>query len=242
MAPRDNNPLAPALAAGGALLLLISLILSWYSVDISAQGQSVGVDVARPDTGTLLLVAAIGVAIYFAVVRFRGSAEGHGGLLVGLGAATLLYILVNLIKKPQLLDLLTSAFDEAKSQAGGALPDGTDFGVGVGPGLWVALVGSLLLLAAGLAALGVIGGSSGGSRATTGATAQPGGIGGPPSPAPGGFGGGGGGATQVQPTPGAGAGGGAPAPADSTPGWKPDPYGQAQMRYWDGNAWTEHTN
>jgi hypothetical protein len=238
MAPRDNNPLAPALAAGGALLLLISMLLSWYSIDISGAGQSASIDVARPDTGTLLLIAAIGVAIYFAIVRFRGGESGHGGLLMGLAVATLLYVVINLIKKPQFLDLITSTFDEVKSQAQGQLPSGTDIGVGIGPGLWIALVGSLLLLAAGLAALGVIGGSGGGTRA-----ASPGGLGtgGPAGPT--------GGATAVQPTEAApggaggagGAGAGAPAPADRTAGWKPDPYGQAQMRYWDGNSWTEHT-
>lgn len=26
------------------------------------------------------------------------------------------------------------------------------------------------------------------------------------------------------------------------PGWHPDPYQQAQLRYWDGNAWTGHTS
>jgi hypothetical protein len=32
-----------------------------------------------------------------------------------------------------------------------------------------------------------------------------------------------------------------PAPASTTPaGWYPDPSGRFEMRYWDGNAWTEH--
>jgi hypothetical protein len=25
-------------------------------------------------------------------------------------------------------------------------------------------------------------------------------------------------------------------------GWYPDPHGQAELRYWDGNTWTEHTS
>src|SRR4051812_42521596 len=29
--------------------------------------------------------------------------------------------------------------------------------------------------------------------------------------------------------------------ADVAPGWYPDPQTQGQLRYWDGNAWTEHT-
>ncbi len=45
---------------------------------------------------------------------------------------------------------------------------------------------------------------------------------------------------QPQPQPqmaeAAAAGGTAPA------GWLPDPSGQHQVRYWDGNAWTEHVN
>jgi uncharacterized protein YbjQ (UPF0145 family) len=28
---------------------------------------------------------------------------------------------------------------------------------------------------------------------------------------------------------------------DVAPGWYPDPQSQGQLRYWDGNAWTEHT-
>ena len=234
MAPNNKNPLAPALAAGGALLVFIGLILSWYSVDVSAQGQKVSVDVARPDVATGLLAVAAAAALLFAAGRLRGSDTIRGDIVAWLGAASFLYVLANIIKKPQLLDLITSAFDEAKSQAGGALPTGTNVGIGIGPGLWVALLGTLLLLAAGLAALGVIGGSSRpavGGQVGAGPSA-PGGFGGSPTP----------GATTVQPTAGGGAGGGAPAPADRSPGWKPDPYGQAQMRYWDGNNWTEHTN
>ena len=38
---------------------------------------------------------------------------------------------------------------------------------------------------------------------------------------------------------------GPPAPTASTaqaaPGWHPDPYGQARLRWWDGSRWSEHT-
>ncbi len=31
-------------------------------------------------------------------------------------------------------------------------------------------------------------------------------------------------------------------PGGPQAGWYADPYGQAQQRYWDGNAWTEHVS
>src|SRR5262249_19562989 len=34
-----------------------------------------------------------------------------------------------------------------------------------------------------------------------------------------------------------------PATASATPaGWHPDPRGRHELRYWDGNAWTEHVS
>jgi hypothetical protein len=234
MSSSNQNPAAPALAAGGALLLLISLFVNWFSLDAGAQGQNVSVGFARPDVATVLLVGVIAVAVYVAAGRFRGTLAGQSGLLVGAGAAALLYVIVNIIKKPQLLDLATTAFDEAKKQAGGSIPGGADLSVGLGIGLWLALLGSLLVLGAGL--MEQMAGSS-----TGGAKARPGGgigAGGPPSPSPG---------VGAGPGPAAASGGAttagnAPAPSDRNPGWQPDPYGQARLRYWDGSSWTEHTN
>jgi hypothetical protein len=235
MAPRDNNPLAPALAAGGSLLLFISLLLNWFSLDATIPGGGdQSIDVARPDTATILLTAIAGGALLIALGRFRGFLTGKAEILTGLGIAALLFVIVNIIKKPQLLDLLQSAFDKAKSLGGSNLPSGTDFGVGLGAGIWIALLGALLLLGAGLAE--ILGGGSGPGRATTGGS-RAASQGDPPPPAVGA----GGGATTVQPTQ-AAQGGTPPPPADASAGWKPDPYGQAQMRYWDGNAWTQHTN
>jgi hypothetical protein len=34
----------------------------------------------------------------------------------------------------------------------------------------------------------------------------------------------------------------APAAAENPAGWHPDPHGQAALRYWDGQQWTEHTS
>jgi hypothetical protein len=224
MAQRDNNSLAPVLAAGAALLLFISLLINWYTVEGSAQGLSESIGVARTDTATLLIALVAGVAGFVAFGRFRGIVTGRSELLTGLGLATFLFVLASIIKKPQLLDLLSTAFDKVREQAGGQLPEGTDFGVGLGPGLWIALVGSLLLLGAGLSELG-----RGTAPQRAGGIAEPGGFSTPPSgpPAP---------AAQAttpdMPGP----------PADRSAGWKPDPYGQAAQRYWDGSAWTQHTS
>jgi Protein of unknown function (DUF2510) len=244
MNARNENPLGPALAAGGALLLFISLLLNWNSLDVQAQGQELSVGIARPDTATLLLAAVAATAGIIALGRFRGTIKGMSTVLAALGLGTFLYVLVSIIKKPQLLDLVSTAFDEAKSRAGEQISEaGADFGVGIGPGLWIALVASLLLLAAGLMEmLGL--GPTGGGR-STGA-----GAGAPAQAGPGGFGGGpggpGAGATPTgTPTMGAGAQAtptpSPQAPADPSPGWKPDPYGQASQRWWDGSSWTQHT-
>jgi len=257
MNPRSQTPLAPLLAAGAALLLFISLLLNWFSIDVKAQGQDLSVGVARPDTGTLLLIVIAGAAALVALGRIRGFIEGKAELLTGLGVVAFLYVLVNIIKKPQLLDVLTNAFDKAQDQAGAQISAaGADFGIGLGPGAWIALLGSLLLLGAGLSELLGSGAGRGGPGAGAGAGAPPpppgAGAGGYGAPAAGGPGAGGtllggsggpggagaGGATSVgTPTPGASPA----APPDPTPGWKPDPYGQAQQRYWDGSSWTQHT-
>jgi hypothetical protein len=246
MNARTPTPLAPLLAAGGALLLFISLLVSWYSLDVKAQGQSESLGVARPDNGTLLLIAIAGIAALVAIGRIRGMLEGKAELLTTLGAIAFLYVLVNIIKKPQLLDLLTGGFNKAKDTAGAQLSaSGIDFSIGLGAGVWIALVGSLLLLAAGLSELL---GTPGGGGPGGGSAGAP-----PPPPAPGagvggaapGVGMGGpasGAATSVgTPTPGATPPVGAAPPPDPSPGWKPDPYGQAQQRYWDGSSWTQHT-
>jgi hypothetical protein len=232
MSPTSQNPLAPALAALGALLLFISLLLNWFSLDVKAQGQELSVGIARPDTAVLLLVILAGGAGLIAAGRFRGTVSGKSELIAGLGAIAFIYVLVNFFKKPQLLDLIQSGFDEAQERAGQQISEaGADFGIGLGPGLWIALVGSLLLLGAGL---WEVLGAGGGARGGLAAGAQPG-VGAPgagPTPPPG----------ASTPTPSPTQTVGAPAPPDRSAGWKPDPYGQAQMRYWDGASWTEHTN
>jgi hypothetical protein len=36
--------------------------------------------------------------------------------------------------------------------------------------------------------------------------------------------------------------GASPAPPQQKADWYPDPQGQARLRYWDGDRWTEHTS
>jgi hypothetical protein len=250
MNSNPENPLTPPLALGGALLLLISLFLDWFSLSANdIPGADVSIGFARPDTATLLFVIVIAVAIGVGAGRMRGLLRGQSTLLVAAGGAAFLYALVNLIKKPQLLDLASSTLDQAKKQ--GAL-NGADVSIGTDIGLYIALLGSLLLLGAGLMELL---GLNAGSGPRAGAAGGPGGGGfgagpsAPPAAPPaagagvGGFGGApGGGATQLGATAPAAAAGGPPPPADTAPGWQPDPHGQARLRYWDGNAWTEHTS
>src|SRR4051794_12598030 len=138
MNSRSQTPLAPLLAAGAALLLFISLLINWYSIDVKAQGQDISVGVARPDNGTLLLIAIAGAAALIALGRIRGMLEGKAELLTGLGAIAFLYVLVNIIKKPQILDILTNAFDKAKDEAGAQISSaGADFGIGLSAGIWI---------------------------------------------------------------------------------------------------------
>src|SRR3954464_15730716 len=97
---QNNNPLAPALAAGGALLLFISMLLSWFTLDTTVPGAKIpSFDVARADSGTLLLSAVAGAERIVALGRFRGVIVGKADVLAGLGAIAFIYVVVNIIKK-----------------------------------------------------------------------------------------------------------------------------------------------
>ena len=239
MNPKTENPLTPPLALGGALLLLISLFLNWFSISAEVPGKDPSLGLARPDTAVLLFVIAIVIAVGVGAGRMRGDLRGKADLLAFAGGAAFLYALVSLIKKPQLPDLVSSAIDEAKSIGGSSLGgSNVDASVGIDIGLILALLGGLLLLAAGLMELLNLGSGTGGPGRTAGAGAGaglPGGGATPPPPAAGTP------TTAGTPTAAGGAAGGAAPPADRSPGWQPDPYGQARLRYWDGNTWTEHT-
>lgn len=245
MNERPSNPLTPALAAGGALLLFVSLLLNWHSLDVKGTGQNLSIGVARPDGGTVLLAIAIAGALLIALGRFRGFLSGKSDLLTLIGIAAFAYVVVNIVKKPQLVDVTQSAFDEVQKR-GGTQFGGADLSTGLGPGIWIALAGSLLLLAAGLIELlgsgarrsrragrrgdtGSIGDGNGPATAVAGGEvpARPGATSlGTPTPAA---------------APASSGGGVAPAPGDRTPAWHPDPYGHATHRWWDGTGWSEHT-
>jgi len=236
---RSNLPYL--IAAAGGVLLFISLFLSWISVGgATASGWEVFsiVDIV------LALVAAVTAAIGISYVT--GTELPVPGLrpevLKWVGVVALTIVLVYLLESDHL-----------------------------GFGVFVALVGAAGMLGGAILAerpdlAGRLAEATGVPDDTRPAAAPPAGLGGPPAAAPrtppartqpstaaarpatses---------ATTVQPTTGVGGaaassvGAGAKQtvdPAQSSgppPGWYPDPQGQARLRYWDGNAWTDQTS
>ena len=242
MRPTRSN-LPYLIAAAGGVLLFVSLFLSWISVGgATASGWEVFsiVDIV------LALVAAVTAAIGISYVT--GTELPVPGLrpevLKWVGVVALTIVLVYLLESDHLGFGVFVALVGAAGMLGGAIlaerPD---------------LAGRLA------EATGV-------PDDTRPAAAPPAGLGGTPAAAaprtpppartqpstaaarpatsesP----------TTVQPTTGVGeaaassVGAGAkqtadPAPSSGPPpGWYPDPQGQARLRYWDGNAWTDQTS
>ena len=241
MRPTRSN-LPYLIAAAGGVLLFISLFLSWISVGgATASGWEVFsiVDIV------LALVAAVTAAIGISYVT--GTELPVPGLrpevLKWVGVVALTIVLVYLLESDHL-----------------------------GFGVFVALVGAAGMLGGAILAerpdlAGRLAEATGVPDDTRPAAAPPAGLGGPPAAAPrtpppartqpstaaarpatses---------ATTVQPTTGVGGaaassvGAGAKQTADPAqssgppPGWYPDPQGQARLRYWDGNAWTDQTS
>ena len=241
MRPTRSN-LPYLIAAAGGVLLFVSLFLSWISVGgATASGWEVFsiVDIV------LALVAAVTAVIGISYVT--GTELPVPGLrpevLKWVGVVALTIVLVYLLESDHL-----------------------------GFGVFVALVGAAGMLGGAILAerpdlAGRLAEATGVPDDTRPAAAPPAGLGGPPAAAPrtpppartqpstaaarpatsesp----------TTVQPTTGVG---GAAAstvgteakqtadPAQSSgppPGWYPDPQGQARLRYWDGNAWTDQTS
>jgi hypothetical protein len=111
----------PGLAAAGALLLLLSLFVEWFSPGLSGWNAFEALDV--------LLAALALAALALAVARLRDPGPAEGRLLLGIGALGMLAVLVQLVDRPPLLA-------DARTD------------VSVGP--WLALVGCALVLVGGL--------------------------------------------------------------------------------------------
>jgi hypothetical protein len=220
------------IAAGGALVLFISLFLDWYNVSVEGLGglgdASQGgnaFDALGFGPIFLLLVALAVIAIV--VMRALG-AEPAGlpvplsTIILGLGALAALYVLFRLLVVPD-------------GDVPEAAEDFVDFGRSIG--IFLAFLATLAITAGGFlsarergeAVPGVdgglgSGGAGGGPLGGGQPAATPAGAG--TAPAAGG----------PAPAGGAAAGGGQPAPD-----WYPDPQGQARLRYWDGSQWTDQT-
>lgn len=242
------------IAAGGALLLFISLFLTWYDVELEgfggiggqADGGSGWDALGIGDVFLLLVVLAV---LAIVVIRALGAAVNLpvplSTVILALGGLATLYVLFRLIVDP--------------IEVADALDDAIDIGRGIG--IFLALLSSLAIAAGGLL-------SSRERGEAIGATAGPGaGAGGPLGGGPAGgplaggqqhvsepLGGGqpaGGQPAAQTPTvadPAAGAGGatqvgGAGEAAGGSPkaDWYPDPEGKARLRYWDGTQWTDQT-
>jgi hypothetical protein len=114
----------PALAALGALMVLVSLFLDWYEPDLSAWTSFEVVD---------LLLATISVAVIAAAVsRFTRGTRGGPVIrdvwLPVLAGAALLLVAVSLVNHPP-----------------------ATVNLGEKAGIWIALAGSLLMLLGSLA-------------------------------------------------------------------------------------------
>ncbi len=226
--------LGDLIAAGGGLLLIISLFLNWYKV--SAEGALIDISVSASGWDALgfidILLFLIGLtAIVLAVLRAMNKLPNlpvpPGLLLLGLGALATLLVVFRIL----------------------VIPDGDVDGVDVGRsfGIFVALLGALATLVGGWLAWNEEGrpspGSAGAGSPGGGAVGagQPGGYAAPPSGAPV--------ATSAAPpaaapaaaTPPAGGAAGADAPPPGGKAdWYPDPRGQKRLRYFDGTSWTDH--
>jgi hypothetical protein len=231
------------IAAGGAVVLFISMFLDWYKVEFKGLG---GTGIGATSAGgsawdtlgigkIILLLVVLGV-IAIVVVRATGTAVPQlpaplSTIILGLGGLAVLYTLFRLIVIPH-------------GDVPSGLDDAIDFGRGIG--VFLAFLSALAITAGGFlsarergeAVPGVDGNLSGGGGPLGGG--QP--VGGQPAGGPAY-----GGQPAVSPpatTAGAGA---APAAAAAAAAggpkadWYPDPQGQARLRYWDGTQWTDQT-
>jgi hypothetical protein len=241
------------IAAGGAVVLFISLFLDWYTADVEGFGSipggegGIGSAWDALDIGSIFLLLVVLVVLAIVVLRALGNEPAGlpvplSTIVLGLGALATLYVLFRLLVSPvDVPDVLEDAVD-----------------IGRGIGVFLALLSVLAIAAGGFLSARERGEAVPGVAGGTGAAGGPLGGGQPPA---GGYG---------QPTagqPGAGqpaagppAGGapagaapaaGATAPGAAEPGaqaggspapdWYEDPRGEARLRYWDGTQWTDQT-
>jgi hypothetical protein len=232
------------IAAGGGLVLFISLFLNWYSVNVKAGGSAFGGSgLSQSESGTgwealsfidILLFACAVAAITVAILRVANMIPPRGPVspgivLLGVGALATLLVLFRIISIPH-----------------GDVPDvpGVDISFGREFGIFLALLAAIAMTIGGWLGWNEEGRPSPGGAGVGRGGAGP--IGGPPQQAysqppvqqgpP---------ATQQQPVaqpqqpvqqqaqP--------PAPASTAKAdWYPDPRGEKRLRYFDGTQWTDH--
>ena len=183
-----RESVAQAAALAGALLIVVSLFLPWYSLGLSDSVKSLAeagvqeeLDSADVDTGeieaatelidssvdfsgwssleladALLLFVAIAAALFVLRRRNRDSGgtprEGDDRLML-LGLFSVVVVLVLLLTKNSPLGMLSSTVDFAQDKASELGVPGAqlDFlSISPGIGLWIGLLGSLLILVAGV--------------------------------------------------------------------------------------------
>jgi hypothetical protein len=261
----DTNRLrfGDMIAGGSAVLLFFFMFLNWYKATVKAFGRKESDGASAWDAlgfGKVFLLILIIIVIGAVVVRLLG-AEAQipvplGAVMLGAGVLATLYILFRIIDLPGEFGDAADALNSIPNAAGVDADVGRAFGIflsflaaiGMAVGGFLSMnergeaipgVGGPLGAGAG-AGGGPLGGGGGGplggGQPAAGGYAQP--TGG--QPAAGGQPAGGAGAASAgvaDPGAGAAAGGGGNPPAD----WYDDPRGEARLRYWDGQQWTDQT-
>jgi hypothetical protein len=244
------------IAGGGAVVLFISLFLNWYKVELKGFGganlggaseSASGWEALGP--GDIFLVLIVIVVIAIVVMRALGAAPAGlpvplSTVILGLGALAALYTLFRIFSIPH-------------GDVPDAVEDAVDFSRSIG--VFLAFLSTLAITAGGFLSArergeavpgveGGVGGPAGGAGGGPLGTGQPAGgayagqpaagqpVGGQPAGgAPAGGAPAAGAASAGAADPGAGAGGNPP------PDWYDDPRGEARLRYWDGQQWTDQT-